>query len=127
MTIPTLKIKTSLTIKNPTRFFKKPTSALVQNLLLNLWNDGIITGFTLLDRNKMKKIKIFVKRGPKNIDMKSLVSASRSSSAFNASLRLLWVTKNNADLAVISTSAGVLPLEKCRKYRLGGKLLVSAR
>ena len=116
MPISLVKFNNSLTFSGTTKLSED--SSLMQNLLMGLWNDGLITGFTVLNRKDRKEIRIFTKQRFKYANVKSLKVVLKSSSALKeVPLKLLWRTENNIDLIIISTSAGVISLRKCQKLR----------
>nr|YP_009495467.1 ribosomal protein S8 [Toxarium undulatum]AWQ64114.1 ribosomal protein S8 [Toxarium undulatum] len=92
--------------------------------ILNLlWDEGYISGY----RINASTFSIFLKYKTNKPVITSIKLITKPGHVFSYSLNQLWKVKPKFGLIIVSTSKGVLSLEECRRYKVGGKPLIVLR
>ena len=92
--------------------------------LLNiLWDEGFISGYKTSE-NCSKTIKIYLKYNEKLPVISSLKSVSKPSLRVYYSLKQLWKFDVSQGLLILSTNKGLLPINSCKKLKIGGEPLL---
>jgi len=92
-------------------------------ILNNLWDEGFIAGYKIFNTSpNLCKIYLKYKKGQPSI--KTLKFLSKPGNKFYYSIKQLWKIHSNFGIILISTNNGVLTVNNCKKYNLGGKPLI---
>ena len=95
-----------------------------RELLILLWEEGYISGFSE-EPSQKTKLKIFLKYdAEKKASIKNLQSISKPGKRVYSSVNSFWKLGNCNKLVVISTNQGLKSLNFCKKHRLGGEVLL---
>ena len=86
-----------------------------------LWDEGYILGYKVY-KNKEQYVTIFLKYRYKNPVIKTIKFISKSGRRIYCSNKELWKITLNNSLLIISTTQGVLSLDKARNLNVGGEL-----
>jgi len=115
-------IKNAHMTKKPTILQKK--SKICSLFLIILWDEGYITGFRDFPFSD-KYYEIFLKYdsyGYSNI--KHIISLSRPGKRVYYTVKQLWKIKITTNLIILTTSRGILTINKCKEYKIGGQPLL---
>lgn len=93
-----------------------------ESVLKILWNEGFITGYNVLDNNKLQ---IFLKYNNKGTPaINSLKFLSKPSRRLYYSSKQLWKLNSSKTFIILSTNKGFMTIEDCKKKNLGGEPLL---
>ena len=107
--------------KKPYIFQKK--NIICSKILNILWDDGYILGYKIYS-NKPYFFIIFLKYYKNNPCITRIHGFSKPSRRFYMSVKEIWKIENEVGLLILSTNKGVLPLKTCKRFNVGGELLV---
>lgn len=106
------------------KFILHKQTKMCLKLLNLLWDENLILGYSPLYENS-NFIKIFLKYLLYKIpSINNIKIFSKSNKNIYLSLSNIWKLKYLNINYVISTSKGLLSLKNCKKFKLGGKLLL---
>jgi len=108
-------------VKKASVFQKKKT--LCAQLLNVLWDEGYILGYKTSNFNS-NQFEIFLKYTNNEPSITKIKSISKPGKRIYLSAKQLWKIDSNMGLIIVSTSLGVLPIEKCKKLNIGGEPFV---
>jgi len=100
-----------------------PNQKLLISFLNVLWDEGYILGYKRSVVNKTK-YSVFLKYKNKQPAIKKVEFISKPSNRKYFSLMQLWKIDLSIGTAILSTSKGILSLNSCKKYGVGGELFV---
>jgi small subunit ribosomal protein S8 len=99
-----------------------PKTKLCAQFLNVLWDEGYILGYSLSQKNP-KNFEIFLKYYKKNSVIKVLKSVSKPSLKIYCTIKELWKFNYNLGNIFISTNKGILTINHCKKFNIGGEIL----
>lgn len=99
---------------------KEKNCALILNIL---WEEGYILGYTI-SKKRPQMFEIFLKYKHNNSVIKHLTSITKPSCKVYCSIKQLWKINTNLGLFLLSTNKGILTLNSCKKFNIGGELLL---
>jgi len=89
-------------------------------MLLNvLWDEGYILGYKTLKNSNF--ILIYLKYNNKIPVITDFKIISKSSLKINYSIKQLWKLNENNGLVILSTNKGLLSINSCKKFNIGGE------
>ena len=100
-----------------------PNQKLLISFLNVLWDEGYILGYKRSALNKTK-YSVFLKYKNNQPAIKKVEFISKPSNRKYFSLMQLWKIDLSIGTAILSTSKGILSLNSCKKYGVGGELFV---
>jgi len=100
-----------------------PNQKILISFLNVLWDEGYILGYKRSTLNKTK-YSVFLKYNNNQPAIKKVEFISKPSTRKYFSLRQLWKIDLSIGTAILSTSKGILSLNSCKKYGVGGELFV---
>jgi small subunit ribosomal protein S8 len=119
-------IQTLNTIKNNQLIYKSVIYIKLtkKNLaLLNiLWNENLIAGYQRNNR-KGKNIKIFLKYKKTIPVISNIKILSKPGNLLFLKVSQIWKINSNLGVFLINTTKGLLTINLCKKYNLGGEPL----
>jgi len=87
-----------------------------------LYREGYIGGYTVLtNNNSSPKVKIFLKYINNSPLINDLVAISTPSNSIFLSVKQIWKLANTKGLLILSTSAGILSGDECKRLKIGVK------
>jgi len=90
-----------------------------------LYREGYIGGYVVLTTNNSSpKVKIFLKYINNSPLINDLVAISTPSNSIFLSVKQIWKLANTKSLLILSTSAGILSGDECKRLKIGGKALL---
>jgi len=114
------------TIKNNQQVLKSkiyvPNSKYIRSILNLLWNENLIAGYSVV-KKELSFITIYLKYKKKKPVLVKLKSISKPGKKVYLKSNQLWKINNNSGILIISTNKGLLTLDYCKKYNLGGEPL----
>jgi small subunit ribosomal protein S8 len=111
-------IKNGQMLKKP--FIIQPRKKFCASFLDILWDEGFILGYKVSNKN-FNNFKIFLKYHKGQPVINSIVTITKPSLRVYYKLSQLWKIKINNELLIVSTTKGLLTLENCKKFRVGGE------
>lgn len=99
---------------------------LIVTFLNILWDEGFILGYKSCNSD-VNLLKIFLKYKNENPIISSLKSISKPSRQIYYSVSELWKLDSKKSLIILSTSKGLMTVEKCKHAQIGGKPLFIIR
>jgi small subunit ribosomal protein S8 len=108
--------------KSKKSFILHPKNQNCSSILVILWEEGYILGFTL-SKKFPNMFEIFLKYQSNNQVIKRLTKIKKPSYKIYCSLKQLNKLNFNLGLILISTNKGILTLSSCKKLNIGGELL----
>lgn len=94
-----------------------------ESVLNVLWDEGYILGYRI-SKSHPNNIKIFFKYKNGKPVINSIKMLSKPSLKFYYSLKQLWKLDSSKGILIISTTKGLMSLNDCKKYNLGGEPLI---
>jgi len=94
-----------------------------ESVLNVLWDEGYILGYKI-SKSYPNHIKIFFKYKNGKPVINSIKMLSKPSLKFYYSLKQLWKLDSSKGVLIISTTKGLMSLNDCKKYNLGGEPLI---
>ena len=89
-------------------------------MLLNvLWDEGYILGYKTLKNSNF--ILIYLKYNNKIPAITDFKIISKSSLKINYSTKQLWKLNENNGLVILSTNKGLISINSCKKFNIGGE------
>lgn len=114
------------TIKNNQQVLKSkiyvPNSKFIRSLLNLLWNENLIAGYSVI-KKEFSFIIIYLKYKKKKPILVKLKSISKPGKKVYLKSNQLWKVNDNSGILIISTNKGLLTLDSCKKFNLGGEPL----
>lgn len=107
------QLSKKLTVK-----FKKKKSC--ERLLNILWDEGYILGYKTL-KNNSSIIVVYLKYNNNLPSISKIRIISKSSLRVYYSIKQLWKLKENQGLIILSTTKGLLSVNSCKKFGIGGE------
>ena len=107
------QLSKKLTVK-----FKKKKSC--EKLLNILWDEGYILGYKT-SKNNQSIIVVYLKYTNNLPSIKKIKIISKSSLRVYYSIKQLWKLKENQGLIILSTTQGLLSVNSCKKFGIGGE------
>lgn len=107
------QLSKKLTVK-----FKKKKSC--EKLLNILWDEGYILGYKT-SKNNQSIIVVYLKYTNNLPSIKKIKIISKSSLRVYYSVKQLWKLKENQGLIILSTTRGLLSVNSCKKFGIGGE------
>lgn len=84
-----------------------------------LYREGYIGGYTVLtNNNSSPKVKIFLKYINNSPLINDLVAISTPSNSIFLSVKQIWKLANTKGLLILSTSAGILSGDECKRLKI---------
>lgn len=101
-------------------FVLQPRKKICASFLNVLWDEGFILGYKIYENNpKMFKIFLKYKNGKPAINVLKLIT--KPSRRVYVSVKQLWKLDSSKGLIIVSTNKGLMSVNDCKKYRLGGE------
>ena len=95
-----------------------------ESMLKLLWDEGFILGYKI-SKNDNTQLQIFLKYNTKGEPaVSSLKFLSKPSRRFYYSVKQLWKLDSSKTFIIVSTNKGLLTIEQCKKYNIGGEPLL---
>jgi|TARA_B110000261_G_scaffold164681_1_gene216176 small subunit ribosomal protein S8 len=91
-----------------------------ESVLNVLWDEGFISGYKISKTNP-NILKVFLKYRNGKPAINSIKMISKPSLRIYYSLKQLWKLDSSEGLLVISTNKGLMSINDCKKYKLGGE------
>jgi small subunit ribosomal protein S8 len=91
-----------------------------ESVLNVLWDEGFISGYKISKTNP-NILKVFLKYRNGKPAINSIKMRSKPSLRIYYSLKQLWKLDSSEGLLVISTNKGLMSINDCKKYKLGGE------
>jgi len=115
-----VKIKNGQVSKKP--FILQKKSFFCIKFLNILWSEGFILGYKELN---YRILKIFLKYNKNNIPaINNIRFLTKPSKRMYLSIKQLWKLDHMSNyIIIVSTSKGLLTVNECKQYNLGGKVL----
>lgn len=107
------QLSKKLTVK-----FKKKKSC--ERLLNILWDEGYILGYKT-SKNNSSIIVVYLKYNNNLPSISKIRIISKSSLRVYYSVKQLWKLKENQGLIILSTTKGLLSVNSCKKFGIGGE------
>jgi len=107
------QLSKKLTVK-----FKKKKSC--ERLLNILWDEGYILGYKI-SKNNPSMIVVYLKYNNNLPSINKIKIISKSSLRVYYSVKQLWKLKENQGLIILSTTQGLLSINSCKKFGIGGE------
>ena len=114
-------LKNGQLVKKSSVFQKK--KKICSQLLNVLWDEGYILGYRT-SKVDSSKFEIFLKYTFDSPGITYIKPVSKPGKRVYLSAKQLWKLDTSIGLVIVSTSKGVLPLEKCKKLNIGGEPFV---
>lgn len=89
-------------------------------LMDHLWDEGFISGYSIVSLDRHTKLKIFVKHKHKQAVLKSLQTISKFSRKPRKSIKAIWKTLDTLTLTIVKTPKGISSSVLCKKQRFSG-------
>lgn len=92
-----------------------------ENYLKLLWQEGLIIGYKNINKNKLKIFLKYTKNKPVIYSLKAVYKPSHK---MYYSIKNIWKINSNKSFIVFSTNKGLKSLLNCKKFNVGGKLVL---
>lgn len=116
-----VKIKNGQVSKKP--FILQKKSFFCIKFLNILWSEGLILGYKELN---LKILKIFLKYKKNNTPaINNIRFLTKPSKRIYLNIKQLWKLDKSNYIVIVSTSKGLLTINECKQYNLGGEVLLS--
>jgi small subunit ribosomal protein S8 len=103
-------------------FITQRRKKICESVLNILWDEGFISGYKV-SKADPNVLKIFLKYKNGTPAINLMKTLSKPSLRIYYSLKQLWKMNGSEGLLVVSTSKGLMSLNDCKKYKLGGEPL----
>jgi len=107
-------INGQLTKKN---FVILPKTKFCASFLNILWDEGIILGYSIISDS----LKIFLKYKNGKPVITKLNYISKPGKKIYYNVKQLWKINQTNGVFILSTTKGLMSLDNCKKYKIGGK------
>jgi len=100
-----------------------PKQKFCQNFLKVLWNDGYILGFQESKKNPFT-YEVFLKYRNGHPVINKVEFISKPSKREYLTIKQIWKLDVGLGTAYFSTNKGILSIDLCKKYNIGGELFL---
>ncbi|MCX7698701.1 MAG: 30S ribosomal protein S8 [Candidatus Goldbacteria bacterium] len=105
-------------------FVDVPSSKMKQNIVKLLKEEGFIKGYRYVEDNKQGIIRIYLKYGPnKERAIHDIKRISKPSRRIYMPIKKIPKFKDKVGTVILSTSKGIMTLEKAKELNIGGEIL----
>jgi ribosomal protein S8 len=92
-----------------------------ENYLKLLWEEGLIIGYKYVNKNMLKIFLKYINSQPVIYSLKAVYKPSHK---IYYSIKKIWKINSNKSLIIFSTNKGLKSSLSCKKFNLGGKLVL---
>lgn len=85
-----------------------------------MWDEGYILGYKI-SKNNPSMIVVYLKYNNNLPSINKIKIISKSSLRVYYSVKQLWKLKENQGLIILSTTQGLLSINSCKKFGIGGE------
>jgi len=104
-------------------FVLQKQTKLCASFLNILWNEGFILGYKI-DKHNKQTFKIFLKYKNNKPVITSMQALSKPGKRIYYNTKQLWKINATKGFLIISTNKGLLSIDECKKFNIGGEPFV---
>ena len=100
------------------RFVIHKKTTISEKVLNIMWNEGFIYGYSSLNKKSLKIMLKYTEAGPA---IRSIKIISRPGLRLRLKINQIWKIKFYQGILLFSTDKGVLTIQECKKFNVGGE------